>query len=290
MAKIVPFLGNISGKIAGNVFASNKGGAYIRQFVKPTNANSPAQQRARAAFSAGSRAWATLTSTLKSAWNEFASSSFSPKIPKSGVTYSGASAYSSLLNQAKASQASAAESVLMDATPTDLELLAIPFTTPTTPPLGKFTGRVTDSTLLISAPLEFMSAELSATTGAECKVTISCLNSGIDPTVFAGGGFIDPVTAEPFGFSLYVSKRIPAGAGRPSQLQKFLFATIPPFSVVGPVTFPEGPSWTLVFPNPGYSESSKYSLNSDDTVSVDCFAISASGSSVLLGSANVTLT
>lgn len=65
----------ISGSIAGIVFARNKGGAYVRAKTVPINPNTALQQRARAAMAMLTEYWKeTLTGVERTAWNLYASS------------------------------------------------------------------------------------------------------------------------------------------------------------------------------------------------------------------------
>lgn len=57
------------GKVGGTVAARNKGGAYVRNFVVPTNPQTTAQMFVRAAFSFIAQAWRGLTSDARRAWN-----------------------------------------------------------------------------------------------------------------------------------------------------------------------------------------------------------------------------
>ena len=65
----------ISGKVAGNVYARNRAGAYIRKWAKPVNAASIRQQEVRAAFGENSSGWGALTDTQRTAWNALAAAS-----------------------------------------------------------------------------------------------------------------------------------------------------------------------------------------------------------------------
>lgn len=58
-----------SGKIGGHVMSKNRGGAYMRTKVTPSNPNSSAQQGARALLSSLSTAWAGLTDAERASWN-----------------------------------------------------------------------------------------------------------------------------------------------------------------------------------------------------------------------------
>jgi len=65
----------MSGSIAGNVFARNRYGAYVRSRTKPINPNTAGQQEVRAAIAWLVEHWAsTLTPAQRTAWNLYADS------------------------------------------------------------------------------------------------------------------------------------------------------------------------------------------------------------------------
>lgn len=71
MAK-VKFSGLISemrGKLNGSVFARNRGGAYIRTKVTPSNPKTDAQVQARALLAEFSQAWRGLTQAQRDSWS-----------------------------------------------------------------------------------------------------------------------------------------------------------------------------------------------------------------------------
>ena len=73
MALFEPILGELSGKIAGNVFAHNRGGSYVRAWAIPTNPNTPQQQAVRTAMSNLVTAWSQeLTQLQRNAWDNYA--------------------------------------------------------------------------------------------------------------------------------------------------------------------------------------------------------------------------
>lgn len=57
------------GKLGGHVAAQNKGGAYLRTKVTPTNPQSTAQTSVRQIFGSLSQAWSGLTEAQIAAWN-----------------------------------------------------------------------------------------------------------------------------------------------------------------------------------------------------------------------------
>lgn len=58
-----------SGKVGGHVFSKNRGGAYMRTKVTPSNPNTVAQQNVRAILSSLSQSWSTLTEGQRLAWS-----------------------------------------------------------------------------------------------------------------------------------------------------------------------------------------------------------------------------
>jgi|TARA_Y100000310_G_C20528168_1_gene737120 hypothetical protein len=98
MAK-VQFGGGISamsGKAAGNVFARNKGGAYMRNWVRPTNPQTTAQQNQRNTLALKSAAWRTLTDSQRDSWKSWADDN--PVLDRMGasIVLTGAQAYTKI--------------------------------------------------------------------------------------------------------------------------------------------------------------------------------------------------
>jgi hypothetical protein len=58
----------IRGKLNGSVFSRNKGGAYVRQFVKPTNPDSTKQAETRGVFGTLMSDWRALTQAQRDSW------------------------------------------------------------------------------------------------------------------------------------------------------------------------------------------------------------------------------
>lgn len=65
----------MSGSIAGNTFARNRGGNYVRAKTKPINPNTSGQQAVRNAIADLTGQWSqTLTAVQRTAWNLYADS------------------------------------------------------------------------------------------------------------------------------------------------------------------------------------------------------------------------
>lgn len=67
-------MAEIRGKLNGSVFSRNRGGAYVRQFVKPTNPNSTKQASGRAIFGTRSSQWRALTEAQRQSFRDAAKS------------------------------------------------------------------------------------------------------------------------------------------------------------------------------------------------------------------------
>jgi len=66
--KFGDFVVAAAGKIAGHIYSRNKGGAYSRTWVKPTNPKTTKQLAVRNILSALSQAWRGLTQTQRDQW------------------------------------------------------------------------------------------------------------------------------------------------------------------------------------------------------------------------------
>lgn len=86
-------VGQISGRVAGNVFSHNRGGPYIRNGTIPTLVTSEAAINAKARLAAQSQAWDNLTAAQRLAWLEWARSN--PVVNRLGsqVTIGGNAAF-----------------------------------------------------------------------------------------------------------------------------------------------------------------------------------------------------
>jgi len=72
MAKVEYINAILSGKVAGNVYSRNRAGAYVRQWVRPINPRTNAQQQNRIHFGNVSNQYHSLTNTQKANWAAFA--------------------------------------------------------------------------------------------------------------------------------------------------------------------------------------------------------------------------
>lgn len=68
-AKFGMVVTDMRGKLGGQVFTKNRGGAVVRTKVTPSNGQSPAQSTVRNRFTSLSQAWRGLTQAQRDAWN-----------------------------------------------------------------------------------------------------------------------------------------------------------------------------------------------------------------------------
>jgi len=196
MAKFIPFLGDLSGKLKGLVFAYNKAGSYVRGFRMPTDPATVAQLNNRSFFANAVSTWHGLNDIVKGLWNAYAVTDFKAKFPKSGVAYSGYNAFVSLYNVAKNAIIKAADPV-MDI-PVVAGITAIPYQILDSPPLTGFSSSIQAP---IGVPLGMSVGYVQVIAGV-CTLGIDFDRSvGSGPTP-EGPVFLDAIGQIPVGFAV----------------------------------------------------------------------------------------
>jgi len=101
MARIVAQgpIGELSGKLGGQVFARNRGGAYVRMNAIPTNPNTLSQQRARNAFSSSTTQFSNLTALEKASYQSLADTNFVSKKGTGPGVLSGQNVFVSMMSE-----------------------------------------------------------------------------------------------------------------------------------------------------------------------------------------------
>ena len=69
LIKLGAFVTEVSGKIGGTVFSKNKGGAYAKNRVVPSNPQTTFQANVRAFFAQIAKKWKTLTQAQRDSWS-----------------------------------------------------------------------------------------------------------------------------------------------------------------------------------------------------------------------------
>ena len=69
LIKLGAFVTEVSGKIGGTIFSKNKGGAYAKNRVVPSNPQTTFQANVRAFFAQIAKKWKTLTQAQRDSWS-----------------------------------------------------------------------------------------------------------------------------------------------------------------------------------------------------------------------------
>lgn len=99
MAKVLNSpMGQLSGRVGGFVFTSNKSGSVVRSGTIPTNPQTQVQTRQRTLFGAVSKIFRTITGAQRTLWQEFADNYFNPRNGTNQGQFSGYNAFTALRN------------------------------------------------------------------------------------------------------------------------------------------------------------------------------------------------
>jgi hypothetical protein len=272
MALIIPILGELSGKLGGNVFARNKGGSYVRGWVKPTNPKTGAQMAVRSAFSSAATAWQNLSDEQKSAWNQYALNYFKPRVLKPRATYSGFQAFVSLRNAALQAQRLTRHGKITAPTSTITQTVFAP---ELDPPTGIFQGNLQTSDHI---PLN-QTLGLVSFAAADAHLTAKMLLSG--PTGATSPIWKDPDQGTPFGYVFFASAR-----NNSSQLYQQCIGAFKHVATAG--TWGDCSEIEYEFDLADLDTANRklwYSVY--DKIKISCFALSTRGESALIGQSPV---
>jgi hypothetical protein len=202
MAKFVPFLGNISGKLKSVVFAYNKSGSYIRSWRASTKPFSLAQLTAQSIFAGAVTTWHALSEFQKAAWNMFASTIFHAKHPVTGTAYSGYNAFVSMKNVADNMASKVANAMITS--PAASLFTPDFYSSVQSPPGSAFSAQIRSH---LDEPLGILldSVEFNLTDALFTADFNLIGNTGAGITGL-GPKFNDAISEEPCGIALYASK------------------------------------------------------------------------------------
>lgn len=284
MAKVTGFINAVlSGKLGGTVYANNKGGSYVRQYIKPTNPNTIAQISARADFTSAISAWHALTDAEKALWNSYALNHYASKLGSTGATYSGFNAFCALQNTARnANRMSRA--VAWTSGVSSLTVSQTGFAPTATPPTNDFSSNVQTSGG-VTVPLSLNS--VSFDTDSTASITFGFLTPQAVAPVFQ-----DAIGNVPVGYNVYISNAL-------SQNQQFVQNRF--LELLGSI---KAPTITSGWPaSPASSITASFSSTSDfdiparknwygvgEVVEVSVYAVGVSGAMKLIGSQKATAT
>lgn len=127
MAKLLftAFLADARGKLNGSVFSKNRGGAYVRTKVTPTNPQTSYQSLVRSRLANFSAAWRGLSESVRAQWNASVSTFARTNVFGAQKLLSGHQLYVGLNSQIEAAGGSAITSPPLPLGATSLTALAI---------------------------------------------------------------------------------------------------------------------------------------------------------------------
>lgn len=290
MAKFTPTIGILEGKLDGTVFSSGKGGRYLRSFKKPTNPNTPAQMKARANFGTTSRSYAATPLLLKESFANYASNGFSPKRPRSGVSYSGAQAYASLYNQCISMHQLRPDNVTVPGVTPPFVPQPLPFGVKEYAPSGVFGAF--GSLFAIGLPVSFSLSDVVVDVSVGTGTTLELFSPELASVMGSGNKFIlkNEAFGEFFGFAIYLSSPLNFFGQRPKSPEGILAGVIPCFenelltddyAINGVFKIKNALTDNLA--------NSKFLFKIGMKCVATVYAISESGASALVGSKEITL-
>jgi len=219
MARATFINATLSGKLAGTVYAHNKGGSYVRVLRRPTNPKSVSQVNARSNFGSGSNLWRACSAAQKAAYNTFATTLFNPLRARPGVIYSGQQAANALSIACIAADLLIRATTMKIATITATNTYGVFAALPACPAY-RLASQIASST---AGPLNLSLASATVTTSGTATMIINS-----DAAIAAAPTFENVGQTEKVGFGLYMSN--PFGPGQSfvtNKYYKFLGSTGP---------------------------------------------------------------
>lgn len=279
MARVTFINAIMRGKLGGSVYSSNKGGAIVRQFVKPSNPQTPAQMQARATFTTAVSAYAALSALYQQGWNTFALNGFSPKHPKTGVTYSGYNAFVALTSEALNAKALKSATDPTVSIPAAATLTLFDFEQPVSPPVGAMSAQIQNSTGTI--PISVALDSFVYTSGGTSVLTLNLDGGGGLPLTTAPN-FKDYISKTSVGYVVYGSTPIATAQMQPKKTELFAVGIVPPINAVTGWTSGNQIAFDLsAVKNVG---TSKFSYVTGQYAKFTVYAVNKSGQMQLIGS------
>lgn len=225
MARIIGggMVGALAGKLGSTVFARNKSGQYVRQYVKPTNANTGIQNGNRSRFSSAASGFASLTGTIRGNWNSFALSNFRPKNATNTGQFSGLNAYASLRTVILSAMPRAGlTGVDVNGTPVSPLPAINPFIPANVPPNLSINANVKGATEADTVPVASIDATVLNTFAGNIELKFDKV--GADYPNF--DGWVD-ANSKQIGLMVYMSNPVSFPGKAFSNPEKYLLWAIP---------------------------------------------------------------
>ena len=288
MARLLGFtIGELRGKVGGNVYSRNKAGAYVRAKVTPVNPQTVIQQQARYRFGNMSILFQSLTPSQKGCWHNFATTHFNPLKGSNTGIYSGGNAFVALRQSAgQGNQMRLAPTGTAGATA--LTFTTSPYLEAIEPPDFPFSAILRDSN---GTNREVLVQPLSLNSGGEMSIGLSIPSGATDPTATINS-FIDAEGVK-WGLSAYVSNPLKFEGSRPNTTLKAnlwdtgIITTIE--KGMGPNGFALTDDVTITIDTTVDPENQKNPLCVGDVVKVSLFGRSEYGAQKLMNTSYITV-
>lgn len=231
MARIIggSMIGELSGKLGGNVFARNKSGAYIRQYVIPVNPNTEAQIAARTSFGTVSSSYHALNSVEKNQWQSFAQNLYLPKNGLNSGQYSGFNAFIALHNVVQN-----ANRLLNDPPAVEVNGVANTITSITgytalnTPPSNSIQANLIDAAGTGSIIPYISNVSMAATGSFSFTLAMGDPTSPVPTSIEPQ---LQNAANQPLGFAVFMSNPVQQSQMFIANPEKFAIAYIPNFTL-----------------------------------------------------------
>lgn len=208
MAKVEYINSILSGKLAGSVYSRNRAGAYVRQWVRPINPRTIAQQNARTNFGLSANRYHTLSNSEKANWNAF-SAFYNPKGVTMPSSLSGFNVYTAMSNTALNAQDNTLSlTIKKNGTGSALTHTENDFTVTNTAPGGQLISTVATNTGFV--PLTVLPADLNINVSESGSIS-GTLNINVTSDPAGETGVTNPLTdthSVQYGFVLYMSNGV----------------------------------------------------------------------------------
>lgn len=130
-------IGDIRGKLGGNVFSRVRGRNTVRVYTVPVQPRTIAQLAARARFGGASQSYHAMSDLQKAAWGAYATTTFNAKNSYNQGQYSGSNAFMSLRNGVANSLANEIAANWEDESSGVLDGTKVPFEYVAVPPISQ---------------------------------------------------------------------------------------------------------------------------------------------------------
>jgi hypothetical protein len=281
VARVTFINAELSGKLGGTVYARNKGGAYVRQFVKPTNPRSQAQILARQRFKNAVTAWSSLTTSQKSNWSNYAINYYRPKVLKTGVTYSGSQSFISLWDVSQQANYQKRDVIVTTDVPGPVTSTFVDHLLSDTSPIGVMTSQLKNSATNLPMNVSYENFTLTD----DFTVTFRLQVGSADKPLF-----VDPGTNLSVGYLVAMQFKKKSSGSTSKQAFNIVFAATGTNATFTMVT-PQAEYLTFSIDGTGFPVANYKTLPvAGESVTLTLYHVNSKGAIISVASEVVTIT